>query len=280
MISVLRSGVRKCELVFLFQNFFFLYCWLKNFYPTLFMLHSYKYRLFLSFWLLFSLCALSTSSTKISAEKNPSVFMGVIIKENDPLVPFFLRSLKNFDYEKKLLSLQVHLCNTTEKTKEIVLDWIKENEADYQGMTFIDHSPLLKDNQATCDRSRIYAEIQDGYLDTSAKMKCDYCFIFSSEVFLLPGTLKQLIEKNKPIISPLLLPFPYSNALLRNFFADTTSNGYYKDHPDYLAISYHQKIGTFAVPCISTAYLIRSIYNPQLSFCKNFAGGGNDLLFK
>ncbi len=84
--------------------------------------------------------------------------------------------------------------------------------------------------------------------------------------FIAPYTLKSLIEKNKPIIAPLLHSLPEAHDVYSNFFADVDNNGYYKDHPDFFKISNREVVGTFKVPVVHHVYLIKSEVIDKLTY--------------
>lgn len=218
------------------------------------------------------IAAISERETSaIPSEKNHEVFMGMIIKNNEQLIPMFLKSIDRLDYEKKLLTIQINDCTKTAQSKEILADWIKKNKDQYHDLIYIDNHFAASSSTFNLERINLFRKIKNDYLTTAKELGCDHCFIIESDAFIAPVTLKQLISKNKPIIAPLLRPIPESYDSFRNFFADATDSGYYKDHPDYIPISNRQKIGTFKVPCVQAVYLIQSQYLDQLSFASDLS---------
>ncbi|MGZ3732127.1 MAG: FkbM family methyltransferase [Parachlamydiaceae bacterium] len=207
----------------------------------------------------------------ISPENKESIFLGIIIKNDDCFIPTFLRSIDRLDYNKKLITLQIDHCNTSPESFEIVKQWIANQQNNYQNISFIDHKVCAKITGKDRERMNLLGEIKNHHLAQAQQKKCDHCLIVESDTLLAPYTLKELLKKNKPVISPLLRPIPEANDPFRNFYADATEEGYYKEHADYWAIADRAKLGTFKVPCVQIAYLIQSNCIDKLSFTDNEA---------
>jgi len=107
-----------------------------------------------------------------------SVFMGMIIKNNDAMLPYFLKTIDRLDYNKKAINLQVDVCNNTQEVKELVKEWCTSRKNLYANIEC--HFHLIQD-----------ASIKNDYLKNCKE--CDFCFIVPSDAFLKPFTLKQLL---------------------------------------------------------------------------------------
>lgn len=220
-------------------------------------------------WILFCVCTFSLQAFAEGAVKSsePSIFFGLIIEDSDNLIPSFLKNIEKLDYNKKAVSVQINNCNSSPQVKELVQKWAAKNAGLYKSVVYIDNAPKKDD---VVSRNK-FAEIKDAFLAQTLERKCDYCFITQSGIYLVPSTLKVLISENKPIISPLLRPFPETNDFFRNFFPDVTESGYYKYHPNYEKITHREMIGSFNVPCVHGVYLINAANMSQLKFNDPFA---------
>lgn len=183
------------------------------------------------------------------------------------MIPYFLHSVEKLDYNKQKISLNLTIANSTAAVEKVVLDWIEQYKSSYKNISYEINKELAvsKDEK---EENRYLAKIKDHFLSKCLEAKNDYCFIFSSEIFLESSTLKILMEKNKPIIAPLLRPFPDLGSPFRNFFVETTDSGYYKESPDDGLITKRKKLGTFKADCVSAAYLINAKVLDKLSFGK------------
>ncbi|MBA3238582.1 MAG: FkbM family methyltransferase [Parachlamydiaceae bacterium] len=242
-----------------------------------------KVALYLYFFLIFCAsvmflgCSENPPSVSEHLDDKPSaftpsnpVFVGLIIKDNDQLIPYFLKTIENLEYRKELISIQIDICNSTDQVKNNVFDWVAKNKSSYKYIAYNDSTDTLAKAKTKIDRNRIFGKIKDGFLTESKNHLCSHCLILTSHAFINPETLKHLIQKKQPIIAPLLRPVPEPGDLFRNFFADVTPSGYYQDHPDYFPIASRKKRGTFKVPCVHEVYLILTQCLDQVNFSDNF----------
>jgi FkbM family methyltransferase len=203
-------------------------------------------------------------------EENPSIFVGIIIKDNDQSISYFLKTIDKLDYDKSCIQLHMSLSNTTTDIQELLKNWIEKNQPLYKEISCVDNTDSLKELETKIERNKVFGELKNGYLAASKRSSCDYCFILSSDIFLQPNVLKYLVRENKPIIAPLLCPIPEPMDLFRNFYFDTTEDGYFKEHVEYYSIVLRQKKGTFKVPCLLGPHFIKTEYADQLSFTNDF----------
>lgn len=167
------------------------------------------------------------------------------------------------------MQLQIDICTSSEEAQKQLVDWVAKHRLEYQSIDMKQGSAAVAETSIT-ERNRVLARIKDEYLTKSQSTQHDYCFILASDTFLLPQALNVLVEKNKPIIAPLLRSVPELTDPFRNFFADVTESGYYKHHVDYDKIANRHMRGTFKVPCVHSAYLIDVKEMNKLSFSNQF----------
>jgi FkbM family methyltransferase len=183
--------------------------------------------------------------------EDPTVFMGVINKENDATIPSFLRKIDELDYDKKAITLRIDVCNDNPELYRKINTWCSCIKDKYAAVS------IEKNSASQTDIKTMYLHDSEGY---------DYLFIVSSDIFLNPFTLRTLADKNLPIASPLLRPIPDGNDLFRNFFLTANESGFYQENPEYYDVMERKKIGTFEADCVHGAYLIQTRYNKQLAF--------------
>jgi len=202
-----------------------------------------------------------------SETQSDPIFLGVIIKNNNRLIPYFLKTLDRLDYDKSKLTLQMDLYNDTPEVKELLNTWINKSKNAYNHISLIEHDvPISCASVPNDQRFVLFSEIKNGYLTSTKNLGCSHCFILESDSFVKPFTLKQLIAQNKPIVAPLLRPVPEANDAFRNFFPDVTDRGYFNNHAIYAPIADRQAIGTFRVPVVSHVYLIQAKFIDRLNF--------------
>ena len=85
----------------------------------------------------------------------------------------------------------------------------------------------------------------------------NYYFFVDPGAYIAPFTLKELIKKDKPMIAPLLKSIPECDDHHSNFFYKVTEDGYYDHDENYIKILFQWNPGTFNVPLIRDALLIK-----------------------
>lgn len=202
-----------------------------------------------------------------SFKYDKTVFLGMIIKNDDPLIPTFLQTVERLDYDKKLIRIQVNIYNDSSEIRNTLMSWIDNNKEKYAEISFeYNEGDDLLDYVYSNHRCQTFGKIKDSFLEKTNNFNCDYCFIIESDIFLAPFSLKHLISKNKSVVSPLLRPAPKSNSLFRNYYTATDENGYYLYDSADGDITGRHSIGTFKVDSLSGPYLIKAEYVNQLSF--------------
>ena len=211
------------------------------------------------------------------------IFVGVVIKNYDQLVTSFLKSIENLDYNKKLITLQFNVCNTTELIIQQIRTWTKNNKNKYSKIIYEYNGPIpITSHSLEIEKFIFLGEIKNNYLKKTKAFNCDYCFIIDSDVFLATFTLKALLAKKKAIITPVLRPIPEKNDPHCNFFYETNEIGrsyniflkedreiFYKDSD---VISDHKNLGTWAIVGAFGAYLIHSDHIDNLNFTDEIPG--------
>lgn len=184
--------------------------------------------------------------------EDKSVFVGLIIhNNNDALIPYFLDTISEMEYEKSSMKVRVVILNDNPDVYSKTAEWCKSFSDKYSAVS--------------CEKSSLKpSEIKNCFLSESDGS--EFLFITSSDVFMKPFTLRTLAQKNLPIIVPLLRPLPKPNDPHRNFYLSADEKGFFKDHPDYHHIAERKKLGTFKADCAHGAYLIQSKYAYKLEF--------------
>lgn len=207
-------------------------------------------------------------------ERPKTVLLAILAKDKAHVLPKFLKHIDNLDYDKKSIVVYVNTNNNSDDSQYILEDWIQKHQGEYKFIDYESHTvqqqPTTNPHEWPNERLKILANIRQKSLNKALEHNCDYYFVIDCDAFIIPETLKTLVEKDKPIIAPILYPLPPDKSnVYSNFFPDITENGYYKHSPDYYSIFHRQKVGTFKVPVVHVAYLINSKYIPKLSYSDN-----------
>jgi hypothetical protein len=210
--------------------------------------------------------ALPPSKEKAVGKK---VFLTILARNKAHLLPKYLQCIENLDYDKKLMTLYVHTNNNSDDTQKILEEWMKKHEKNYQLIIYEKENFKLDDStphEWSEQRLKILGELRNKSLRKAKENQADYYFVVDCDNFIAPYTLRDLINKDKPIIAPMLRSIPEPGDVASNFFADVTEDGYYKASPDYFHILERNKVGTFKIPVVHCTYLIKAEYLDKLNY--------------
>lgn len=219
-----------------------------------------------------------------------NIFIAILAKQKEKVLPLFLRSLYELDYPKENISLYVRTNNNTDNTKEILESWLAKHREEYRYVSY-DSSDIAdavqeyKVHEWNGVRFRALAKIRQASIDECLKTDCDYYFVIDVDNFLFPETLKDLIQADKSIVAPLL-----RYAVANDKYPDTPEDKervgehrcrYYSNYhhmvDDYGSIInepiYYQLLhrvdgyrGIWDVDCVHCTYLIKRRYLDKLSY--------------
>ena len=226
---------------------------------------------------LLSICALSLVALPLfffsgcqKKDTGKSVLLAILARNKAHVLPYYLRCIDAQQYDKKLITVYINTNNNDDDTKKILQDWAAGRKAEYKDIIFESHTVKKELSQDPHDwtptRFKVLAKIRNKSLKKAQEYHCDYYFVVDCDNFIAPCTLRALVEKDKPIIAPLLRSIPNDNDMYANFFPDINENGRFKITPDYNEIVLRKKLGTFQVPVAHCTYLVKSEYIDKLTY--------------
>jgi GR25 family glycosyltransferase involved in LPS biosynthesis len=198
------------------------------------------------------------------------VLIAILAKQKEKALPLFLRCIEGLDYPKSSIVLYVRTNNNTDRTEEILRDWIARVGPSYGGVE-LDAAPVEEpvekfgQHEWNATRFRVLGYIRNTSLLKTKEHFCDFYFVCDVDNFIRPCTLRELVALNLPIVGPFLRvtnPCSYHT----NFFAEVDPNGFYVDCDQYRWITHRRVRGVFEVPVVHCTYLIRSDVVPQLRY--------------
>jgi FkbM family methyltransferase len=200
----------------------------------------------------------------------PRVLVAILAKQKEQALPLFLRCIEGLDYPKSSIVLYVRTNNNTDRTEEILREWIARVGPAYAGVE-LDATPVAEpvetfgQHEWNATRFRVLGNIRNVSLSKTNEHGCDFYFVCDLDNFILPCTLRELVALKLPIVGPLLRvtdPYAYHS----NFFAAVDPNGFYADCDQYRWIVHRWIRGVCEVPVVHCTYLIRSDVIPQLRY--------------
>lgn len=229
----------------------------------------------LTFILAIGIPVLATSVESPKAQEK-TVLISILARNKAHVLPRFLKCIENLDYNKKLISVYINTNNNKDDTAKILETWAKEHDGQYQRIVMENHEVkedlTVSPHDWTPKRFKVLGDIRNKSMKKAQEYDTDYYFVVDCDNFIIPSTLAFLVEKDKPIIAPMLRTIPNRTEFYSNYFYDIYENGYYKIHPEYYHILDRSKKGTFKVPVVHCTYLINTAHIDKL----NYVDGSDD----
>jgi cellulose synthase/poly-beta-1,6-N-acetylglucosamine synthase-like glycosyltransferase len=148
-----------------------------------------------------------------------NILIGCPVRNREWILPEYLKALENLDYPKEYLAFHFILNDSTDKSKEILLNWKYETMKDgyrYVRITELnfDYPPDWGETRITTNGSSI-TRFNKGYkaltvlrnllLDLAwLDIKTDYLFSIDSDIIIKPDILSNLLLTEKHIIAGLI----------------------------------------------------------------------------
>jgi hypothetical protein len=218
----------------------------------------------------------------------PNVFLALLVKQKEAVLPLFLESLNDWDYPKENIFIYIRTNNNTDNTKKLLEEWIEEYGDKYKGLIYNSEDVPEKVEKYDVhfwngERFRILGKIRQESMNQALLTDCEYYFVVDTDNFLFPETLKELVKLDLPIVAPFLR---YAVALGEN--ADTPVEAAKREgHMSRYYSNYHDKVDDFGsiIPedlyykilnqevkgliecmCVHCTYLIKREYLSELNY--------------
>jgi hypothetical protein len=206
----------------------------------------------------------------MNSGRTPRVTLAILAKQKEHVLPYYLSCLENLDYPKDLISLYIRTNNNTDRTADILRDWAEKVRSEYEHVHFDERNVEAKIEQYgihewNAERFTVLGEIRQKSLHYAIERKSDFYFVVDVDNFILPDTLRDLVNVNLPIVAPLLRNID-SRSMYSNFHAAIDSNGYYAQSAIYGSLLYREFRGLAEVPVVHCTYLVRADALPKLTY--------------
>ncbi|XP_015608067.1 glycosyltransferase 25 family member [Cephus cinctus] len=211
-------------------------------------------------WLVFgvfaawSVCVLGDSNTK-----EPTVLIGILVRNKAHTLPYFLTLLERLEYPTDRISLWIRSDNNIDNSIEILKTWLETQNERYHSVDLIldEESHGLSDEKGLADwtpsRFSHVIQLREQAVNHARKIWADFLFMLDADAFLTnPKTLKNLVKSNHTVVAPLLK----SDGMYSNFWAGMTEDYYYVRTERYKPILNREEVGCLEVPMIHSAVLI------------------------
>jgi len=218
----------------------------------------------------------------------PNVFLALLVKQKEAVLPLFLESLNDWDYPKENIFIYIRTNNNTDNTKQLLEEWVEKYGDNYKGLIYNSEDVPEKVEQYDVhfwngERFRVLGKIRQESMNQALLTDCKYYFVVDTDNFLFPETLKKLVKLDLPIVAPFLR---YAVALGEN--ADTPVEAAKREgHMSRYYSNYHDKVDDFGsiiaediyykilnqevkglieCMCVHCTYLIKREYLSELTY--------------
>ncbi|XP_037031591.1 glycosyltransferase 25 family member isoform X1 [Bradysia coprophila] len=215
--------------------------------------------------------SIASSADSNETEKYPTFVIVTLFRNKAHVLPYFFTYLEQLDYPKERITLWFRTDHNEDNTVQIIETWLQKVSNLYHNVNFkFQDVPKSRSTEKTAthwpaERHEHVIRLKEEGLNYARQAWADFVFFLDADVFLTePQTLKVLIEKKLPIVSPMLL----SDGLYSNFWAGMSDEFYYHRTDEYKEIYNHVKRGDFPVPMVHSAVLIdlRYVATDYLTF--------------
>lgn len=200
----------------------------------------------------------------------PLIFIAILAKQKEPVLLTFLRCIEALDYPKDRIVVYIRTNNNTDRTTEILKEWVTAHESIYHAVEFDDRDvakPIetFGVHEWNATRFSVLGAIRQTSMEKAVDYGCDFYFVVDCDNFIKPHVLRALVAVNLPIVSPFLRhvtsTHPYSN-----YHAAIDHNGYFAECQLYWDIWNQTTKGLIDIPVVHCTYLIRADVIPRLQY--------------
>jgi glycosyltransferase involved in cell wall biosynthesis len=200
----------------------------------------------------------------------PRVLVAILAKQKEPSLPLYLECIEALDYPKSSIVLYIRTNNNTDRTEQILRDWVTRVGHLYAHVEFdaedvADRVEQFGVHEWNPTRFRVLGHIRNVSLQRALDHDCAFYFVADVDNFVRPCTLRELVALDLPIVAPFLRSVS-SVSFYSNYHADTEPRGYYQDCDQYQWVLNRWVRGVIEMPVVHCTYLIRADVLPQLRY--------------
>ncbi|MFD0936024.1 hypothetical protein ACFQ12_12640, partial [Methylobacterium trifolii] len=203
-------------------------------------------------------------------EPPPRILLAILAKQKEPVLRLFLECIEALDYPKSSIVLYVRTNNNTDRTKDILEDWLGRVGGAYAGVEYDGQNVSVPVetfgvHEWNVTRFRVLNHIRDVSLAKTLEHGCDYYFTVDCDNFIRPCTLKTLVATGLPIVAPLLRHIDPTR-LYSNYYSAIDAKGYFKDNDTYQPVLFRHLTGLIELQVVHCTYVVRADVIPQLGY--------------
>jgi GR25 family glycosyltransferase involved in LPS biosynthesis len=198
------------------------------------------------------------------------VLLAILAKQKEPALPLYLDCIEALDYPKSSIILYIRTNNNTDKTEQILRDWVARvghlyHSVEFDASSVTEKVEQFREHEWNATRFSVLGRIRNRSMGRAIELECDYYFVADVDNFIRPATLRELVALDLPIVAPFLRTIA-PGQFYSNLHAEIDANGYYRNCDQYHWILNRHIRGVVEVPVVHCTYLIRTDIIPQLTY--------------
>ena len=192
----------------------------------------------------------------------PLVFVAILAKQKESMLPAWLKSLSEWDYPKDRMILYVRSNNNTDNTEAILRQWVEENRKWYRHVVedYTDLEVPLQEygvHEWNPVRFKALGEIRERSIEGAWHAEADFYWVVDVDNFVKPHTLSTMVGHNLPVVSPMLGSADEEQPAYSNYHLLANVRGYFLDDIRYYQVLRQEIIGLIVCDVVHCTYLIR-----------------------
>ena len=200
----------------------------------------------------------------------PRVLVAILAKQKEPALPLYLECMEALDYPKSSIFLYVRTNNNTDRTEQILREWVARVGHLYAGVEFDAENvaapvETFKVHEWNATRFSVLGRIRNISLRRALERECDFYFVSDVDNFIRPCTLRELVALDLPIVAPLLRSIG-PGQFYSNYHAEIDAYGYFKECDQYQWLLNRWVRGVLEMPVVHCTYLVRGDVLADLTY--------------
>ena len=192
----------------------------------------------------------------------PIVFVAILAKQKEAMLPAWLESLSQWDYPKDRMILYVRSNNNTDGTEAILRQWVEDNRKWYRFIAedYTDIEAPVQDygvHEWNPVRFKALGAIREASIEAAWYSEADFYWVVDVDNFVKPHTLRTMVGHNLPVVAPMLGSADQEQPAYSNYHLLANVRGYYLDDMRYYQVLRQEIKGLIICDVVHCTYLIR-----------------------
>jgi len=193
----------------------------------------------------------------------PVVFVAILAKQKEIMLPAWLTSLEQWDYPRDKMIIYIRANNSTDKTNETLKYWVEKNRKWYRLVVedYTDIDVPVQDfgvHEWNPTRFKALGAIRERSIELAWQANADFYWVVDVDNFVKPHTLRRMVGHNLPVVAPMLGMADPEQPAYSNYHLLANANGYFLDDMRYYQVLGQEIKGLIVCDVVHCTYLLRA----------------------